>query len=194
MAEKGIPEIKELINFSSEGLNWLFAVIVGTLLWILSNFDKFKVGSPIFMPYKNLYVLSIFCVTSSSILLAIVLGRLYWSNYKVIKAFGNYSIYLKKFNRHFIELKIKKDMIDESVELAPLPELNDDMTDFVANFKSFSKILDQLTNYLDTYLNQFSSMYQILGKVPFLLSSLVAYFLGLILIAIYIILFMYNYL
>lgn len=192
LADKGIPEIKELIDFSSKGLNWLFAIIVGTMLFILNNIDKFKVTSELSMPYKNFYVLSIICIGISSILLIFVLGRIYWLNYKAIRALANYTNYLKTYNRHFIELKIKKDMINEIVELAPSPELKKKMDEFIANFQDFVKRLDISTNLLEDYLIQFSSMSQLLGNIPVLLGSLVFYFLGLILITAYIILFIYN--
>ena len=103
--EKKVPDTKEAIDIFNTGINWIFAISVGTLVFILSNFDKFEVGSPLIMPYKNLYVSSIICVGLSSILLAYILGRLYWSKYMLATAMGLYFFNLKTNERYFEKLK-----------------------------------------------------------------------------------------
>jgi hypothetical protein len=192
--EKKVPDTKEAIDIFHTGINWIFAISVGTLVFILSNFDKFEVGSPLFMPYKNLYVSSIICVGLSSILLAYILGRLYWSKYMVAQAMGLYFFNLKTNERYFERFKEKMDMIKEQIELAKLPELARSLNDFNADMPEFVKKMERLDTLFDIYAKKFLILYRTLNGMRILLGPLVAYILGIVLISIYIIFFMYNYL
>jgi len=162
---------KETLDIFGRGINWFFAISVGTLLWILSNFDKFKVAGVSPMPYKNLYMLSIIFVGLSSIILANVLGRLYWSNFMTTIGFETYSRDLKNTLNNFKEYKNSP------------PKLG-----------TVAKDVGRISATFEFYGENWMDMFQLITNKRIIKFAALAYAFGLLLISIYILFFMYDYL
>ena len=73
---------------------WFLAISMGTLLWALSNFDKFRIPntSPPIMPYKEIYTMSIILIGLSSIFLIIIQGILYLAQHRNIKIYTEWKL------------------------------------------------------------------------------------------------------
>lgn len=166
-------EIYEIYN---KELIWFIAISAGTLLFILSNFDKFILedGS---MPNKLLYMESIVSVGFSTIFLVILKGKFFWHQNKIIRTmFGiNNSI---------------EDMQGISRDIAHSQSLDSIQPD----------ILPRLFNVLKGTKRQQNSLYNLnfeladvnfsKGNVNFVVMS---YLIGTASFSIYIIIFMLYY-
>ncbi len=68
-------------------INWLLAISVGTLLWLLGSFYKFTVSN--IMPNKSLFLLAVLCLGISTIFFAFVRAMLYLRQIALAKALEN---------------------------------------------------------------------------------------------------------
>ena len=70
--------------------NWMLAISVGTLLWLLGCFDKFTVSNVMlnksFMPNKSLFLLAVFFLGISTLFFALVRVILYLRQIAMDKA------------------------------------------------------------------------------------------------------------
>lgn len=125
---EGIEAIKTLGSFERI-ITWFLAIAIGTLLWMLSNFDKFNLPntSPPLMPHKDMYMLSIFFIALSSILLIIIQSILYINHHRNEKNFTNYEInyrlsmikferYKRNWNKILEEYAVPNKEISKSME------------------------------------------------------------------------------
>ena len=64
--------------------NWTLAISMGTLLWLLSSFDKFAVSNII--PNKSLFLLAVFFLGLSAIFFALVRAIMYLRQIAIDKA------------------------------------------------------------------------------------------------------------
>lgn len=193
-------ETKELIPLEiwesvNRGVTWFLAINIGTLLWILSNFDKFKLPDvqPISMPNKEIYFLSILFVGSSSLLMSIIQGMLYWSQYNVNRKYNKYINYMNLCRKNFAVIK---DDINEMIEKSDSIPTRDLCYKFKKLGKNIKELKQDLINS-DTLHSQFLESLNIMSVFSYcefwMVPPIAFYILGISLISIYIYLFMHTY-
>jgi len=209
---KGIEAIKTIGSFERI-VTWFLAITIGTLLWMLSNFDKFNLPntSPPLMPHKDMYMLSIFFIALSSILLIIIQSILYINHHRNEKNFTNYEInyrlstikferYKRNWNRMLEEYvvpnkEISKSMEDLTKDRLQLIEKSLKMQEDLENERKLmmEKYLKDLDQSEEMFVRSAGKVKLICESEYVLLIPAVSYVLGFALIAAYILIFMISY-
>jgi hypothetical protein len=209
---KGIEAIKTIGSFERI-ITWFLAITIGTLLWMLSNFDKFNLPdtSPPLMPHKDMYMLSIFLIALSSILLIIIQSILYINHHRNEKNFTNYEInyrlsaikferYKRNWNKMVEEYavpckEISKSMEDLMKERLQLLEKNLKIIGDLENERKLimEKYLNDLDQSADMFVRSAGKVKSICESEYVLLIPAISYVLGFALIAAYILIFMNFY-
>jgi hypothetical protein len=137
---------KEIWDLFNKGLTWFFAINVGTLLWVLSNFEKFIISDGS-MPNKNLYMLSIILLGFSSLLLAGLQGISFWYQHKNIRYYTiiitNLNSYMRGLNNLKTNLYNALNQLDSNSLQESLQSL-DKSDDSIINLEIRNKDLNKL--------------------------------------------------
>jgi hypothetical protein len=177
-------EYKEIYETINKGLNWFFAISVGTLLWILGNFDKFIIADGS-IPYKTLYIGSISFVGLSSVILTWLEAKLILNQVRNIINYNLYKLNHTNFLRDILLLRKKIDLLEKG-----------DFKAFNALSVDMGKIDDE-RNKLDKSIEKFNIINRniINNGLPVgkLMLSVISYIFGIIFISAYILIFVVFY-
>lgn len=185
---------KEVHEVYNKELNWFFAISVGTLLWILGNFDKFTIADGS-MPYKIIYAASILFVGSSSAWLAKIQAEFFIYQHKQSKD-SNLLIYNTE------------DIIKEAKSLKQYAEnIMENFESRLFNSQSASDVSNELNTWNKSYRDKESRIKKSLDsfkesniksvKVAFsenkIIRPLILYIVGVFCFSAYIIIFIAYY-
>lgn len=182
---------------------WFFAINVGTLLWLISNFDKFRPinVSPTFMPYKYIYILSIIFLGLSSILLAIIQCISYWTQHKFTKRYDihrlQYDTFLEKFGEYAEDWNKMVKGIESSSKsenmLDILMKSKNDLTDLGNQRHPLIGGLKKCDESLEYLMDSYYKITKLSFSEYILIFPVILYILGIVSVSAYIILFIYKY-
>lgn len=163
-----ILKYKDIFDIHNKKIDWLFAIFVGTLLFILSNFDKFTISDDS-MPHKYLYIISIILVGISSVLLGSHQMGSLWN----------------QCNHYIIHNTVIMGNIDilqnlEKVDFQPNDGLSNEFKDKIKN----------LNNMVDELKKSNTKTISIICSTRIFIISMGFYLLGFAIFALYIIAFM----
>jgi hypothetical protein len=183
---------KEVWDLFNKVFAWFFAISVGTLLWVLSNFDKFIISDKS-MPNKNLYISAIILLGFSSLILAGIQGISYWYQHKntkyAHKYIMNFSSLLRDLCNHRNELNNALEELD-SRSIEELQRILSESRDYS---KSLILAIDNLNKLFDPFEKSYSESSQIGYSEHIIILPVIIYIFGIIAFSIYIILYLINY-
>lgn len=148
--------------------NWLLAINIGTLFLLIGSFGKFVVSGV--MPIKGLFLLSAFFLAFSVIAFAFCRGILYLREFGINKALEDIEGLPDR-----VDLKTKNKTKEES------KEMKEELVEMVEGIFDRSGTLWRALHNLITYLP------------PLIISGLASYILGVLLLAVYILIFIAKY-
>jgi len=182
----------EIHDAFKKEITWFSAISVGTLLWILGNFDKFRLtdGS---MPYKIIYIVSIAFVGFSSLYLAAIQAMFFWYLYEIAKAYSSVNDNIEKIllqtgnaKRNWEHILKKLDQPLDSKSTNEL--LNNPSMEIIPEFLDIGK---KAQESFGSVLKAIKVISEFITSQKGIIVPIFSYIVGVILISIYIILFMY---
>ena len=143
---------------------WFLAISMGTLLWALSNFDKFRIPntSPPIMPYKEIYTMSIILIGLSSIFLIIIQGILYLAQHRNIKIYTEWKLdyILWKTNLDEYKSNWKRFTLEfDSMPYSDLYKLNDEIQELKGKVSKYGANFNKSAENISTYILVFMYRY-----------------------------------
>ena len=182
---------KEVHEVFYKELNWFFAISVGTLLWILSNFDKFTIADGS-IPYKSLYFASILLVGASSVLLAKLQAEFFRYQHQNTK---NYNFLINTAENTIEHAEEMKQYCENKIEsqLFNSQSSNDVLNDLNKRLKYFEDRQIRLVESLDSLLESNIKCANVAFPENKMNTPLFLYIVGVLCFSVYIIIFMAKY-
>lgn len=189
-----LEEAKTLESFNRI-ITWFLAITIGTLLWVLSNFDKFNISdtSPPLMPNKEIYMLSIFLIALSSIFLIIIQCIFYLYQYEYAKAFASYQMSYLLFKTEFEDYKSNWSEIAKELNGIPNSETVKKMLLLQGQRKTLVDKTSELTDSVLSLKQSSDKVVTICRSKYVIFLPVIFYISGFISISGYILIFMYKY-
>jgi hypothetical protein len=153
-------------------LNWVFPISAGTLIWMMSSTDKFKIAN--MMPNKDVYLLSYYLILISSVILGSFQSYIYYINYYL-----NTNKTIENIKQEFEELK------DQKASYSPEVFNDHDIINYYKDYlESLSTVIKRensqhLSNTMKT-VKRINSVSQ-----PLILAGSVSYCFGILILAFY---------
>lgn len=185
---------KEVHDVYNKELNWFFAISVGTLLWILGNFDKFTIADGS-MPYKIIYALSIGFVGFSSVWLTKLQAEFLRYQHKNTK---NYNLLVNNTENIIKYVENTNQYIDNIIEkidsqLFDPKSSNDVLNDLDKRQKHYEDIQTRLEKSLDSFIESNKKSVNVAFSENNIIPPLILYMVGVFCFSLYIMIFMRNY-